>query len=463
LTPLQLGLLAVLGGLVIAPAYLPERPPYLIPVGLALLIGATARMHPRHAFYAGFLAGMTLYLATLNWLANLFGPAMVPLCAILALFIGLYAALTAWLHRRLPGIPLWVVAPMVWVAVEWYRSEPFVLRFGWIAPSYGVAHVPAFGTMASVVGSYGVSFVIVMLAAALVALWPKRRLGAVGLVAVWMAAFAVPAGLLRFARSDVMARPMRVRLVQANCEDTPEMVAQSRIGAGMRAEVTLWPEYSFLSDPMRDATTWRKLRAVARENGTWLIFGGKDQFDRANPDRYRNTAYVLAPDGRLIGRHVKVHTVHFINDGVAAARVRAIPTGLGRIGVGICFDMDYPDVARRLVEDGAEVFLVPNMDPLEWGPIQREQHRAMFAMRAAECGRWLARADVAGGTSVYAPMGKEVARVHTSEPTRLDAQVGRLAHRTPYVRYGWMLPRLCVAGTLVLIGAALLADRRRRP
>ncbi len=212
---------------------------------------------------------------------------------------------------------------------------------------------------------------------------------------------------------------------------------------------------------MRNAATWRKLQAVARENHTWLIFGGKDQYDRSDPDRFRNTAYVIAPDGRLIGQHVKVHTVHFINDGVRGTTVKAIPTDIGRLGVGICFDMDYPDVARRLVEDGAEAFFVPNMDPLESGPVQREQHRALFAMRAAECGRWLARADVAGGTSVYAPTGEEAAKVSTTEPNHLDAEIGRLRRVTPYVRFGWVLPRLCVALTVVLIAAALIAEFRR--
>src|SRR5439155_26904263 len=118
-----------------------------------------------------------------------------------------------------------------------------------------------------------------------------------------------------------------------------------------------------------------------------------------------------------LGKHVKNHTVHFIRDGVAGTESPAIQTPIGRLGVAICFDMDYPDVARRLAQDGAEVFLVPNDDPQEWGPIQRAQHRLMFEMRAAECGRWLARADVAGGTSVAMPNGRQIVQIHTSEPT----------------------------------------------
>jgi apolipoprotein N-acyltransferase len=447
---------AIAGGLVLAAAFPPYGAPVLLPAGCALIVASVVRLRPRHALYAGFLAGMACYLATLHWLANLFGPAMVPLCAILAAFIGVFGMLTSWLHRRLPGLPLWVLAPVVWVAIEWYRSEPFVLRFGWIAPSYGVISTPAFQAMAPVAGSYGITLAIMLVACGMLCLWPRRKAAASLLGIVWLAAFALPGS------PPAPQRPLRVRLVQANCEDTPEMVARSRIGAGSRADVTVWPEYSFLGDPVRQTSAWRTLQGVARENGTWLIVGGKDEFDAKDRDRFRNTAYVLSPDGRLVGRHVKVHTVHFVNDGVAATRARAIPTAMGRMGVGICFDMDYPDVARRLVEDGTEVFLVPNMDPLEWGPVQREQHRALFAMRAAECGRWLARADVAGGTSVYAPTGREVARVDTTEPARLDVEVGRLRHATAYVRYGWMLPRLCVGATLAFIVAGLLALLRRQ-
>ena len=77
------------------------------------------------------------------------------------------------------------------------------------------------------------------------------------------------------------------------------------------------------------------------------------------------------------------------------------------------------DEARRLAQDRAELFVVPNMGPLEWGAVERQQHRLMFRMRAAECGRWLARADVAGGTSVVDPDGVETARVHVSDAVRL--------------------------------------------
>ena len=158
---------------------------------------------------------------------------------------------------------------------------------------------------------------------------------------------------------------------------------------------------------------------------------------------------------------MKNHPVHFIRDGVAGTQARAIATPLGRLGVAICFDMDYPDVARQLAQDGACAFLVPNDDPPEWGPTQREQHRLLFQMRAAECGRWLARADIAGGTSAAAPTGQEIARVRTTEPAALDVVIGREYGKTVYVRGGWRFGPLCLLTSVLLCAWAGLLRKRK--
>jgi apolipoprotein N-acyltransferase len=273
------------------------------------------------------------------------------------------------------------------------------------------------------------------------------------LLAIWALVLAFPAPAVG------PSHALTVRLVQAGSDDEDSLFALSRPAPGPPVDMIVWPEYSFSSDPQRDARLWQKLAAVARDNRAHLLFGAKEVIDPTDEAAFRNTAFLLDPQGRLVGRHVKNHTVHFVRDGVAGRTARAIPTSLGRLGVAICFDMDYPDVARRLAQDGAEVFLVPNMDPREWGPVQRAQHRLMFRMRAAECGRWLARADVAGGTSAVAPTGREVARVATSDPVKLDATVGRETGLTPYVRGGWRFAASCLLALGVLSSWALV----RRP
>jgi apolipoprotein N-acyltransferase len=439
---------AALAGAAVAAAFPPYHLPALMPFGIAGLIHVLRNTTKREAFYAGLCYGVACFLLTLFWLFNVFGLPSISLIAIASFFPALFALFYSWLTARYVKWPVWLLAPIAWVGVEYYRSELFALNFGWIGLGYGVVNSGPLAGMASVVGSYGVSFLIVMTAAILTLLARKadrsRWMNALVVTALWL-------GLVYWPSSDRQPnRPLRVRLVQADAEDVEAFVSLSEPEPGNPVDVIVWPEYSFVSDPSRQPKLWGKLQSVARENRAHFIFGAEDQFDTSNPNGYRNTAFVLDPEGRCIGKHVKNHLVHFVRDGKKGTEAKAIPTTLGRLGVGICFDMDYPDVARRLVTDGAEVLLVPNMDPKEWGPVQQAQHRLMFQMRAAETGRWLARADVAGGTSVAAPNGREVARVRTSASAKLEAVVGRETGQTWFLRGGWRFGQACFAALMAL-------------
>lgn len=446
-------------GAVLAVCFPPVGQSFLLPIGVAALIWLLEGLSRRKAFYVGFACGMVWFCSDLFWLSNLFGMAAISLCAILALFPALFAVLFVWLRRRLPRFPVWLLAALVWTGVEYYRSEPFFLNFGWLGLGYGVVNVPVLAAFASWFGSYGLTFAIVALGALLatsVSQGRKAALRACGLYGLWLLLFLVPMP------TPKPANPLHVRLVQANSEDDESLFALSRLSPGHAVDVLVWPEYSFVSDPTRQPQLWQKLTRLAQDSHAYLLFGAKDQFDPTDDAGYRNTAYLIDPNGRLAGKHVKNHPVHFVRDGVAGTEARALSTPLGRLGVAICFDMDYPDVARRLAADGAEVFLVPNDDPQEWGPVQRVQHRLLFQMRAVECGRWLARADVAGGTSVAAPTGQEVARVSTTEPTVLEVSLGRESGKTFYVRGGWRFGQFCWLTLLMLWGWILLRDRIRQ-
>ena len=106
--------------------------------------------------------------------------------------------------------------------------------------------------------------------------------------------------------------------------------------------------------------------------------------------------------------------------------------------------------------------MIPNMDPAEWGPAQQAGHRLLFAMRAMENGRWLARADVQGGTSVNAPTGQVTARVSTNDEAVLDASVGRIARQTLYTRFGWVLGPICTWTSALVVALAAITTRLRR-
>ena len=444
--------MALLAGALLALSFPPYYLPILLPFGIAILLRSLEGTTPRQAAYLGLVCGTVYFGATLFWLLNLFQAAAVPLIEIATLFIVLFSVLYSWLRRRFPLFPDWLLAAIVWTGVEYYRSELFTLNFGWVGLGYGVVNSPLFAAGASVVGSYGLTFWIIALGGMLARKTGSNRIAKLSLIALcalWIAGLYAPMP------PPLPDNPVNVRLVQADSEDEDSLFALSKPAERFPVDIIVWPEYSIHRDPTTQPQLWKKLVSVAKENNSHLVFGAQDLFGPRNSDIYHNTAFVLNPAGELIGRHFKNHTVHLFNDGVRGTEANPINSSLGKLGVAICFDMDYPDVARRLTEKGAELLIVPNMDPKVWGRVQQAQHRLMFQMRAAECGRWLARADVAGGTSVSSPTGQEVARVNTDKPVKLEAQVGREVFKTLYIRGGWRFGQACLAALLTLCGLAV--------
>jgi predicted amidohydrolase len=81
-----------------------------------------------------------------------------------------------------------------------------------------------------------------------------------------------------------------------------------------------------------------------------------------------NTAVLLSPEGKLIGKYRKVCLPHGeVEKGVApGADYPVFDTKFGKVGLMICYDGFYPEVARALTANGAEVIAWPvwGCDPL---------------------------------------------------------------------------------------------------
>jgi predicted amidohydrolase len=71
-----------------------------------------------------------------------------------------------------------------------------------------------------------------------------------------------------------------------------------------------------------------------------------------------------------------------------------VDTSVGRIGVFICYDLRFPELARRLAVEGAEIIVVPG----EW-PKPREEHwRTLLRARAIENQLFVVAANCCGVT-----------------------------------------------------------------
>lgn len=101
-------------------------------------------------------------------------------------------------------------------------------------------------------------------------------------------------------------------------------------------------------------------RALARQHGIYLLAG---TFPWQSGDgRFRNRAFLFGPGGDSSWQDKQVMT-RFERErwGISAGdALRVFETELGCLGIATCYDIEFPVIARRQVESGAELLLVPS-------------------------------------------------------------------------------------------------------
>jgi N-carbamoylputrescine amidase len=128
-------------------------------------------------------------------------------------------------------------------------------------------------------------------------------------------------------------------------------------------------QYFDLAEPL-DGPTVQRMAGIAREVGIFILV---PIYEEAGVGRFFNTAVFIDNQGQTIGyvrkHHIpRVHIAHptwgeidekyYFEPGTEGYPV--FDTPLGRIGVLICHDRHFPEAARLLALDGAELVLVPS-------------------------------------------------------------------------------------------------------
>ena len=169
--------------------------------------------------------------------------------------------------------------------------------------------------------------------------------------------------------------------------------------------------------------------------GVYCVVGVLEHAD----DLVYNTAVLLGPDG-LIGSYRKSHLPYLGADRFVARANTAQPpvfdTGIGRIGLAICYDLRFPEWTRALALAGADIIALPTNWPLE----SRLLAEYFTVVRAAEnrvfllvANRWDAERGVQfmGQSQIVGPTGEVLAQAATDETlvsAVIDVDVARNKH-----------------------------------
>lgn len=117
---------------------------------------------------------------------------------------------------------------------------------------------------------------------------------------------------------------------------------------------------------------------LARQFGVVIV---TSLFEKRAPGLYHNTAVVIEKDGTIAGKYRKMHIpddpayyekFYFTSGDLG---FRPIETSIGKLGVLVCWDQWYPEAARLMALQGAEILIYPTAIGYESSDTPDEQER----------------------------------------------------------------------------------------
>ena len=131
--------------------------------------------------------------------------------------------------------------------------------------------------------------------------------------------------------------------------------------------------------PKDQAPSWHALSEMAKETNTYLVGGSIPEFTPSDK-KYYNTSLVFSPTGDLIGTHRKTHLfdidipgkIRFIESEVLSPGNKVTIIDLpeyGKIGLAICYDVRFPELAMITARKGAFLLCYPGAFNTTTGPM----------------------------------------------------------------------------------------------
>jgi apolipoprotein N-acyltransferase len=357
------------------------------------LFGTTAGLVAFHFMYS---------MLEQSWLAALL---YLGMSLLFGLRISLSVALAGWLRRQ-SGLSWGLLLPLAWLPLEWGQTWGD-LRMTGEHVAHSVAGYPFLVQFADLVGPYGVGAALLAANGLLYESTGRTRSRArwqARLALAGLAAAVLGYDLFAWTRPAPPGPTLRVALVQPNVplavkhapdtvhEQWTQLVELTREAARDAPDLIVWPESARPLPLVHDLArpeTWSmmEVQGLARQVGVPLIVGTEYTRIRAGARESYNAALAVDAAGRLLETWAaKVYLVPFVEatpfrkwlgplvqgrggewQWLAGAfdpgrRDALIPIAGARVGVLVCYEQLFFDLARGLRNAGAELQVVITND-----------------------------------------------------------------------------------------------------
>ena len=452
-------------------------PVYAVPVFalfllFALLICDEAQ-DLKQAAKIGYVFGFGFFCGGFYWIANallvdfvtfgwLYPFALVAPGAFFALFLILPFMVWHFLKNTTPWCKILSFASII-VLMEYVRC--FLLTgFAWnmIGTMFGFSDILL--QSASIVGTYGLSFLMTIMVLCLYAGIQKKYISAVAvflLISALMTAF----GMYRL-KNDDKPSDIAVRIVQPSIAQTlkwdqeslednlMDYINLSRKDGAENVRFVLWGETATAFNPADSAYYQMLIKKAVPKNG--YLMTGLLRYDEQNDALY-NSMSVIDDEGQTVAFYDKNHLVPFgeyipfrkflpswvspianqMADFAQGEKYKTIElTGLPKFGALICYEVIFPDevINRR---DKPQFLIVLSNDGWYGKSFGPYQHLLAAKMRAIEEGVTIVRAANNGISAVINPFGQIKTFLGLNERGVLDVNLPqKLSVSTIYAHIG---------------------------
>lgn len=439
---------------------------------LLLLLGQ------RHAARLGWLHGFAFWLVSMSWIVptlESFGrlPTWLAVVAMLflALYLGSFTLVFAWIGRRLwhrGGATALLGLPALWVALEWLRNYQLFSGFPWNLAGYAWESVPGALELSAWIGIYGISFLVLLVNTAVARAFAARR------PHVWLTTAGACLVLLAFGARWAGGPPLSesgpgrpVRLIQPNIPNQVDwnpaeanrhyqrLLELSDEACDEPGALVIWPEGAAFPRSWDDAGLRADLSRFTQRGCTVLI----NSVSREGEQLF-NSALIVGPSG-LVGSYHKRHLVPYgeyvplagvvpfvgtvarmAGQFSAGSEETVLPWGEEGLGVSICFEVIFTSEVAALVRAGATLLVTITNDAWYGDTSAPWQHFRAARFRAAENRRPVLRAALTGVSALIDARGAVVAELGVGEEGVLRGRLAGNRELTLYSRAPFLTPLL---------------------
>lgn len=472
-------------------------------------------------FKKSFCFGFLFYFGALYWIYNaLNGYGHIPalaaffalfvLVVILSLYLSLIFIFSKWIENNTSISCFWTL-PVLWVAAEWCRSHWPLGGLSWCQVGYSQWKFLTFIQISDLLGIYGVTALVIWINLALLEIFyllqkkafQKKSVFRILFVFI-LTLFTLFYGVSQKSKVESISNQsphFKIALLQGNIpqdekwllEKSDEIlnIYQEMTHAAFnqyQPDIVIWPEASF---PYEIAIDKQEnidfignfpgdvlLGAVSYENKGLLP--PETLFTPIGFPIY-NSALLIKPGSKLAGTYSKHHLVPYgeyvplrsilpyiekltseMGEFLPGIEYNLLESGSAKMGLLICYEDIFPEIAQQLVKNGANLLVNITNDAWYGDSSALPQHLSFSAFRSIENRRSLVRATNTGITASFDSVGKLRALAPSFERKIAFDQVSLIDIKSFYSKHGDLFAYACLAISGILIVLTLFKKSTNR-